>query len=242
MIKGAGDGEVIFDGDGAQNLFNLMAANYNYFEGITIRNTNVAFLLGIKNIAGASGFTLKHSRLDNIGRGVHDDWSGSKNFYIADNVFIGRHDPDRMMGWNGAIVGRSSRASPSCSTSEYAIKVYGQGHVVAHNYIAQLARRHRHGDVRQSGRHAESRSRTASRCRSTSTSNDIFNMGDNCIETDGGAPQHPRVPQPLLQYGARRRLSAQPMFGGPVYFYPQHRLQRRRAQARSSSCRRRAEY
>ena len=33
VIKAAGDGEVIFDGDGAQNLFNLMAANYNYFEG-----------------------------------------------------------------------------------------------------------------------------------------------------------------------------------------------------------------
>jgi hypothetical protein len=29
VIKGAGDGEVIFDGDGAQNLFNVMAANYN---------------------------------------------------------------------------------------------------------------------------------------------------------------------------------------------------------------------
>ena len=44
---------MIFDGDGNQVLFNLMAANYNYFEGITIRNTNVAFLLGIKNIAGS---------------------------------------------------------------------------------------------------------------------------------------------------------------------------------------------
>jgi hypothetical protein len=45
VIKAAGDGEVIFDGDGCHNLFNLMAANYNYFEGITVRNTNVAFLL-----------------------------------------------------------------------------------------------------------------------------------------------------------------------------------------------------
>ena len=59
VIKGAGDGEVIFDGDGCQNLFNLMGGNYNYFEGITVRNTNVAFLLGLKNIAGSSGFTLE---------------------------------------------------------------------------------------------------------------------------------------------------------------------------------------
>ncbi len=51
-----------FDGDGNQNLFNLMAGNYNYFEGITVRNTNVAFMLGIKNVTGANGFTLKHSR------------------------------------------------------------------------------------------------------------------------------------------------------------------------------------
>src|SRR5437762_8642275 len=55
VIKGAGDGEVGFDGDGAENLFNLMAANYHYFEGITVRNTNVAFLLGIKGIAGEIG-------------------------------------------------------------------------------------------------------------------------------------------------------------------------------------------
>src|SRR5690606_33683183 len=35
VIRAAGDGEVIFDGGGNYNLFNLLAANYNYFEGIT---------------------------------------------------------------------------------------------------------------------------------------------------------------------------------------------------------------
>ena len=39
VIKAAGDGEAIFDGDNAYNLFNVMAANYNYFEVLTIRNT-----------------------------------------------------------------------------------------------------------------------------------------------------------------------------------------------------------
>ena len=46
VIKAAGDGEAIFDGDGAYNLFNVMAANYNYFEGLTIRNTELAFRAG----------------------------------------------------------------------------------------------------------------------------------------------------------------------------------------------------
>ena len=45
-IKAAGDGEVIFDGDGAYRLFDVMAADYHYFEGLTIRNTEVAFYAG----------------------------------------------------------------------------------------------------------------------------------------------------------------------------------------------------
>ena len=55
VIKAAGDGEAIFDGDGNFNLFNVMAGSYIYFEGLTIRNTDLAFLAGLKNIAGASG-------------------------------------------------------------------------------------------------------------------------------------------------------------------------------------------
>ena len=41
VIKAAGDGEVIFDGDGNHNLFNLLAGNYNYFEGLTICRTGM---------------------------------------------------------------------------------------------------------------------------------------------------------------------------------------------------------
>jgi hypothetical protein len=42
VIKAAGDGEVIFDGDGAFRLFDVMAADYHIFEGLTIRNAEVA--------------------------------------------------------------------------------------------------------------------------------------------------------------------------------------------------------
>ena len=70
VIKAAGDGEVIFDGGGNAVLFDFTAADYNYVEGITVRNTDVAFLLGRKRILGAVGFTLKNSRLENVGRGV----------------------------------------------------------------------------------------------------------------------------------------------------------------------------
>jgi hypothetical protein len=215
VIKAAGDGEVVFDGDGAENLFNLMAANYHYFEGITVRNTNVAFLLGNKSIAGASGFTLKHSKLVNVGRGVHTDWSGSKDFYIADNTFIGRHDPDRMMGWNGAIWEKLP-GFPERLDSEYAVKVYGQGHVVAHNTMAHW---HDGIDMATYGNPDGTPNPVEDRFPMSNDfyGNDFYNMGDNCIETDGGG-RNMRVFRNRCFNTAAGGLSAQPIFGGPVYF------------------------
>lgn len=215
-IKAAGDGEVIFDGAGCQNLFNLMGANYNYFEGLTIRNTNVAFLLGIKGIAGSSGFTLKHSNIYDVGRAIQDDWSGSKNFYIADNRLIGRHDPNKMMGWTGELWSKFP-GYPELLLSEYAIKVYGQGHVVAYNYVANW---HDGIDIATYGTPDGAPNDIPDRVPLAIDfyGNDILNMGDNCFETDGGA-RNIRVFRNRCFDSAAGALSVQPMFGGPVYFY-----------------------
>ena len=215
-IKAAGDGEVIFDGAGAHNLFNLMAANYNYFEGITVRNTDVAFLLGLKSITGASGFTLKHSRIYDVGRAVQTEWSGSKDFYIADNVIIGRHDPGKMMSWTGALWSRFP-GYPELLLSEEGVKVYGQGHVVAYNYIANW---HDAIDVATYGEPDGTPNPIQDRLPVSIDfyNNDMFNMGDNCIESDGGA-HNIRVFRNRCVNSAQGALSAQPMFGGPVYFY-----------------------
>jgi hypothetical protein len=217
VIKAAGDGEVVFDGDGCQNLFNLMAANYNYFEGITVRNTNVAFLLGVKNLTGASGFTLKHSRLENIGRGVEDDWSGSKNFYIADNVFVGRHDPNKLQSWFTPEVWAKFPGYPAPITSEYAVKVYGQGHVVAYNYAANW---HDGIDIATYGDPDGTPDTIQDRLPASIDfyNNDFSNMADNCIEADGGA-RNIRVFENRCFNSAGAALSAQPTFGGPLYFY-----------------------
>lgn len=149
VIKAAGDGEVIFDGDGNEKLFNLMGGDYHYFEGITFRNTKTAIEAGRKDIAGSEGLTVKNSRFENVGIGIHTDWSESKNFYIADNVFIGRNNPQTLAPWNPSRTpgGRFSgvhterfaalRVPPEVSEmkSEYAVKLYGSGHVVAYNRV-----------------------------------------------------------------------------------------------------------
>jgi hypothetical protein len=137
VIKAAGDGDAIFDGDGAYNLFNVMAGNYNYFEGLTIRNTDLAFEAGLKNITGSSGLTIKRCRFENVGRAIYTDWSGSKDFYIADNVMIGRFNPNYLMGFTGRTWQNLPEFNPKL-VSEYAVKVYGSGHVVAYNSIANF--------------------------------------------------------------------------------------------------------
>ena len=143
VIKGAGDGEVIFDGAGNYNLFNVEAADYHYFEGITFRNTEIAILAGTQFIAGSKGLTVKKSRFEDVGAGVFSNYSGSSNFYIADNWFYGRNDPNRMIGWSDPQLwaqfnGVDGQKHPPEMSSYVAIKIYGPGHVVAYNYIADF--------------------------------------------------------------------------------------------------------
>ena len=215
VIKGAGDGEVIFDGDGAYNLFNVMAANYNYFEGITIRNTDLAFQAGLKNIAGSSGLTIRNCRFENVGRAIYTDWSGSKDYYIADNVMLGRFNPNFLMGFTGRTWQNLPEFNPRL-VSEYAVKVYGSGHVVAHNAIAHF---HDGIDIATYGNPDGSPNPTRDRMPVSIDfyGNDISNVEDNCIEADGGAHNIRVFRNRCFNHG-HRALSVQPMFGGPVYF------------------------
>ena len=215
VIKGAGDGDAIFDGDGAYNLFNVMAANDNYFEGLTIRNTDLAFQAGLKNITGASGLTFKRCRFENVGRAIYTDWSGSKNYYIADNVIIGRFNPSLLIGFTGRTWQNLPEFNPRL-VSEYAVKVYGSGHVVAYNYIANF---HDGVDVATYGNPDGSPNPIRDRMPVSIDfyGNDIFNMEDNCIEADGGAHNIRIFRNRCFNHG-HRALSVQPAFGGPVYF------------------------
>ena len=77
-----------------------------------------------------------------IGAGVFTNWAGSSGFYIADNTFIGRNDPNHLIGWAGDFWARfdgvDGQTFPPKMYSYVAVKLYGPGHVVAHNYIAHF--------------------------------------------------------------------------------------------------------
>jgi len=141
-IKAAGDGEVIFDGNGNYALFDVRAADHTYFEGIIFRNAEIGILAGTQFLAGARGLTVKRSRFEDVGAGIFTNYSGSSGFYIADNTFIGRNDPDHMMAWRGDVwaqfEGIDGQVFPPRMDSYVAVKLYGPGHVVAYNYIANF--------------------------------------------------------------------------------------------------------
>jgi hypothetical protein len=215
VIKAAGDGEAIFDGDGAHTLFDVTAASYNYFEGLTFRNAEIVFLAGRKRIIGSSGLTIKSSRFENIGRGVLTDWSGSKDFYIADNTFLGKQDSTQLIGTAGRTWQKFKEFPPKL-LSEFAVKVYGSGHVVAFNYIANF---HDGVDHATYGNPDGTPNPIRERLPVSIDfyGNDITNVDDNCIEADGAA-YNVRVFRNRCFNHGHRALSAQPTFGGPIYY------------------------
>ncbi|MCB1672579.1 MAG: hypothetical protein KDI29_15725 [Pseudomonadales bacterium] len=233
-IKAAGDGEVIFDGVGNYTLFNVEAADYNYFEGITFRNTEIAILAGTQFITGSKGLTVKNSRFENVGAGVFTNFSGSSNFYIADNWFYGRNNSERMIGWSDPELwarfdGVDGQSHPPAMDSYVAVKVYGPGHVVAYNYIADF---HDGINVETYGnpdgtepsgtgvfgpkyppREYWDRRPVAI----DFYNNYITNSHDNPIEIDGSM-HNVRVMRNMLINHPSHAMCNQPAMGGPIYW------------------------
>ena len=228
-IKDAGDGEVVFDGNGAFNLFNVKAGNYTYFEGLTIRNTEIAIWAGTQFIAGSSGLTVKHCRFEDIGMGVYTNYSGSKDFYIADNYFIGRNDPKHLISWAGnfwaQFAGVDGQVFPPKMASYIAVKVYGSGHVMAFNYVANFhdgidneTYGNPDGSAAADGPKYPPKEYRERRPVSIDYYNNYMtNFHDNAFEVDGSM-HNVRVMRNLMINNASQPYCNQPVLGGPVYW------------------------
>src|SRR5579862_4879302 len=229
VIKGAGDGEVIFDGNGNFNLFNVKAANYNYFEGVTIRNTDIGIWAGTQFIAGSKGLTVKKCRFENVNLGVFTNFSGSSDFYIADNYFIGRDDPDHLIGWIGnfwtKFDGVDGQKFPPKLASYTAVRLYGPGHVVAYNYVANF---HDGIDIETYGNpdgshaidgpHYPPKEYWDRRPVAIDYYNNYMtNFHDNAFEIDGSM-HNVRVMRNMMLNSASHPFCNQPAIGGPIYW------------------------
>jgi hypothetical protein len=234
-IKAAGDGPAIFDGAGNYALFDVRAADYTYFEGLTFRNAEVAILAGTQFLLGAKGLTAKKNRFENVGAGVFSNFSGSSNFYIADNWFQGRNDPNHLIGWAGPQLwsrfnGVDGQIFPPKMASYVAVKLYGPGHVVAYNYIADF---HDGINIETYGNPDGSVASGADIAEGPKYpprefwdrrpvaidfyNNYITNSHDNPIEADGGM-HNIRILRNMLINHPSHAFCNQPSLGGPVYW------------------------
>ena len=228
-IKAAGDGDVTFDGNGNFNLFNVKAANYNYFEGVTIRNTEIGIWAGTQFIAGSKGLTVTHCRFEDVNLGIFTNYSGSSDFYIADSYFFGRNDSKHLLGWNGPFWaqfnGVDGQIFPPVLASYTAVRLYGPGHVVAYNYIADF---HDGIDVETYGNpdgshaidgpHYPSREYWERRPVAIDFYNNyLTNFHDNAVEIDGSM-HNVRVMRNLMVNSASHPFCNQPAIGGPIYW------------------------
>jgi len=222
-------GEVIFDGNGNFNLFNVKAGDYNYIEGVTIRNTDIAIWAGTQFIAGSKGLTVKKCRFENLNLGVFTNYSGSSDFYIADNYFIGRDDPNHLIGWIGnfwaKFDGVDGQKFPPKLASYTAVRLYGPGHVVAYNYVANF---HDGIDIETYGNpdgshaidgpHYPPREYWDRRPVAIDYYNNYMtNFHDNAFEIDGSM-HNVRVMRNMMLNSASQPFCNQPAIGGPIYW------------------------
>ncbi len=203
-IVGVGDGEVIIDGGGNWNLFNVMAADYLHFENLTIQNTDIAFHGGFQGVMGCKGLTVKNCRMKNIVYGVLAQDGRSENFYIADNRFIGRNPGDRFNPRSGGAWGKTEAG--------YAVNLSGKGHVVCYNYAANF------WDVINVFTSAMADPFFGQQARAIDIyNNDLYNATDNFIEADGSFA-NTRIMRNRCFNCLATPLSVQPVYQGPVYW------------------------
>ena len=161
--------------------------------------------------------------------GVFTNYSGSSNFYIADNYFIGRDDPNHVIGWSGnfwaPFNGVDGQKFPPVMASYMAVKVYGPGHVVAYNYVANF---HDGIDIETYGNPDGSAAVDGPKYpprefwdrRPVSIdfyNNYMTNFHDNPFEIDGSM-HNIRVMRNMMINSASHAFCNQPALGGPVYW------------------------
>ncbi len=206
VIRGAGDGEAIFDGDGVYRLFDVMYADHTHIENITIRNCDIAVMAGLKFAHGCQDLVVRNCRMEDVGCGINAQYGGSRNFYIADNVILGKKID--LPGWTDTWDKDSLRAP---LVSFIGIDINGSGHVVCHNYLAYF---HDGIDITEQGPTEREDWKV---CAIDFYNNDLHLMADNFIEADCGS-HNIRVLRNRCFNVAAGALSAQPIYGGPCYF------------------------
>ena len=118
------------------------------------------------------------------------------------------------MGWIGRTW-QNLPGFPQPLLSEYAVKMYGSGHVVTHNRVENFHDGIDHATYGDPDGWPDRP--VMANIKSDIIGNDIRNVDDNCIEADSGGHNFRIIGNRCFNM-AHRALSTQPALGGPIYF------------------------
>jgi hypothetical protein len=193
IYRGAGDGEVILDGQRRDRLISANGLRHVWFENLTLRNARYLLVAhnGSNIVVRSCRFVVTEVGIaaingDELDQRLHYDQS--RHFVITDNVFTGPSSWPRSKGIE----------------SSHAVSVTGSGHVIAYNQISNV------GD----GVHGTMHGRLSA---SDIHNNEIFACTDDGIEADEG-DTNVRIFRNRIT-NCFSGISAQPMNGGPLYVF-----------------------
>jgi len=197
VFRGGIDGEATIEAKGDKvTLLSVDGTDHLWFEQLTFKNAYITLTAGRRRgDAGASDIVVRRCKILGSRWGISTASQNSKNWYLSDNVVVGHWDT-----WY-----------PLRTTSYSGLRVYGQGHVLCYNRVSLT------GDGVNVAQGVRPSPDIYRQCVNIDIyNNDIFDCMDNHIETDGGC-HNIRVYRNRLR-DAHESLSAQPTYGGPIYF------------------------
>ncbi len=208
VIRGEGARRTILEGpDRKTDLFRIPGADHLIFEELTVRRGAMFLRTGEKSAhdkggPGASWLTVRRCVIEDVINGMWTASENSTNWTIVDNVITGI-DPE----WHP----RRPDGAEYMRGSHTGVNVYGQGHVVAHNRISRFSDSlaifnysQPPDDIRKQAVNIDF------------AHNDLSLAIDDTVEADYGC-HNIRVYRNLV-YNTHTGLSAQPVYGGPIYF------------------------
>jgi len=194
VIRAAGDGAAVFSVD-AGNNFDLSNTAHVFVEGLVLRGGRMGLLA-----QNARHLVVRGCLIEEVRYGIYNGLAASENWYIADNI---------LTGTDGHWEPRTQE-----DAAETGIAVYGRGHVVEYNRISRFWDALTVADFGRPPGGVEGIDR---HCVAIDfNNNDLFNTRDDLLEVDF-ASHNVRVWNNQL-FNSHTGISAQPLYGGPVYF------------------------
>ena len=193
VLRAAGDGEAVLDGQGALKLIDCQHVRHHHFEGLSFRKADHVLYAG--RAEGSVGLVVRRCRFTQSAYPIFALHPACREFYIADNTLEGPH-PD----WHP----RQGKHNDS-----HAIWIQGQGHVICHNRI------HGYWDGIDLYGKTVPADRALQNCAIDICNNEISACVDDGIELDYGM-HNIRALRNFI-YNTFMGISAQPVYAGPAY-------------------------